>query len=53
MESDPSESAAYAHRWLPFTSERKRARFGTTAIGTCSTAPDDARHTAGVTRTEP
>ena len=31
----------------------QRARFGTTATGRCSTAPAEARHTAGVTRAEP
>ena len=37
----------------PFTSFSQRARFVTTAIGRCSTAPAEARQTAGVTRAEP
>src|SRR5215218_1556019 len=48
-----SEAAPQTQRSGPFTSVRKRARFGTTAIGRCSTAPADARETAGVTRADP
>src|SRR5215211_795435 len=49
----PSDEAPQTHRSGPFTSVRKRARFGTTATGRCSTAPADARETAGVTRADP
>src|SRR5205823_457644 len=50
----PDSPTAAATQTSPLLiSPRYRARLGTTATGRCSTAPAEARQTAGVTRAEP